>query len=129
RLAATLDPDAHCVSGDAERLQQVVWNLVSNAVKFTPSSGHITVELRNTGSDVQLTVRDDGVGIDSASLPRLFDRFWQSDTSITRPHGGLGLGLAVVRELVELHGGTVRAESPGEGLGATFVVTLPALVD
>ncbi len=128
-LEATLDPDARCVSGDAERLQQVVWNLVSNAVKFTPSGGHIAVELRNVENGVRLTVRDDGAGIDTASLPRLFERFWQSDISITRPHGGLGLGLAIVRQLVELHGGAVHAESAGEGLGATFTVTLPALAD
>lgn len=129
RLEATLDPTARCISGDAERLQQVVWNLVSNAVKFTPRGGRIAVDIRNDGDDVRLTVRDDGAGIPPAALPRLFDRFWQSDTSTTRTHGGLGLGLAVVRHLVELHGGTVRAESAGEGRGAIFTVTFPALLD
>jgi signal transduction histidine kinase/CheY-like chemotaxis protein len=129
RLEVALDPAARCISGDAERLQQIVWNLVSNAVKFTPRGGRITVELENAGSDVRLTVRDDGAGIASASLPRLFERFWQSDTSTTRTHGGLGLGLAVVRHLVELHGGTVEAASAGEGRGAVFTVTLPALTD
>ena len=129
RLDATLDPTTRCISGDAERLQQVVWNLVSNAVKFTSRGGRIAVDLRNDGGDVRLTVHDDGAGIPPAALPRLFERFWQSDTSTTRTHGGLGLGLAVVRHLVELHGGTVRAESAGEGRGAIFTVTLPGLAD
>jgi CheY-like chemotaxis protein/anti-sigma regulatory factor (Ser/Thr protein kinase) len=129
RLEATLDPTARCISGDAERLQQVVWNLVSNAVKFTSRGGRVAVDLRNDGNDVRLTVHDDGAGIPPAALPRLFERFWQSDTSTTRTHGGLGLGLAVVRHLVELHGGTVRAESAGEGRGAIFTVTFPALAD
>src|SRR5690606_23328472 len=109
-----------CISGDAERLQQVVWNLVSNSVKFTSRGGRIAVALANAGSDVRLTVGDDGAGISAAALPRLFERFWQSDTSTTRTHGGLGLGLAVVRHLVELHGGTVEAESAGEGRGSVF---------
>jgi signal transduction histidine kinase/CheY-like chemotaxis protein len=126
RLDAALDADARCISGDPERLQQIVWNLASNAVKFTHRGGRVDIGLRNVGGDVCLTVRDDGLGIAAASLPRLFERFWQSDTSTTRAHGGLGLGLAVVRHLVELHGGTVRAESEGEDRGATFVVTFPA---
>lgn len=129
RLEATVDPTTRCISGDAERLQQVVWNLVSNAVKFTSRGGRIAVDLRNDGPDVRLVVHDDGAGIPPASLPRLFERFWQSDTSTTRTHGGLGLGLAVVRHLVELHGGAVSAESAGEGRGAIFTVTLPALTD
>ena len=115
------------VSGDPERLQQVVWNLISNAVKFTPRGGRVDVRVTHAGHDVRLTVSDSGTGIERASLPRLFERFWQFDSSTTRTHGGLGLGLAVVRHLVELHGGTVRAESEGEGRGATFTVTLPAL--
>ncbi len=127
RLEAQIDRDIQWVSGDPERLQQVMWNLLSNAVKFTLRGGSVTVELRNVGGDVRLTVRDDGIGIVPSSLPRLFERFWQSDTSSTRRHGGLGLGLAVVRHLVELHGGTVVAESEGEGRGAVFIVTLPAL--
>jgi signal transduction histidine kinase/CheY-like chemotaxis protein len=127
RLEAQIDRDVPWVSGDPERLQQVMWNLVANAVKFTPRGGRVHVGLRNVGSDVRLTVRDDGIGIAPSSLPRLFERFWQSDTSSTRRHGGLGLGLAVVRHLVELHGGTVVAESEGEGRGAVFTVTLPAL--
>jgi CheY-like chemotaxis protein/anti-sigma regulatory factor (Ser/Thr protein kinase) len=115
------------VSGDPERLQQVVWNLVSNAVKFTPRGGRVAVRVTRTGHEVRLAVSDSGAGIERASLPRLFERFWQSDSSTTRTHGGLGLGLAVVRHLVELHGGTVHAESEGEGRGATFTITLPAL--
>jgi hypothetical protein len=116
------------VSGDAERLQQIVWNLLSNAIKFTPRGGRIDVRLEQTEEHVRLTVADDGIGIDPAMLSRLFDRFWQADSSMTRAHGGLGLGLAVVRHLVEMHGGTVHAESAGTDRGATFTVTLPALV-
>jgi signal transduction histidine kinase len=127
RLAAVVDAEPVMVSGDPERLQQVVWNLVSNAIKFTARGGRIEIRLGQDGEHVRLVVTDDGAGIDPAMLPRLFDRFWQADSSTTRAHGGLGLGLAVVRHLVELHGGTVRAQSEGEGRGATFTVTLPAL--
>jgi signal transduction histidine kinase len=127
RLAAAVDADPVMVSGDPERLQQVVWNLLSNAIKFTARGGGIEVRLGQDGEHVRLVVTDDGTGIDPTMLPRLFDRFWQADSSTTRAHGGLGLGLAVVRHLVELHGGTVRAHSEGEGRGATFTVTLPAL--
>jgi signal transduction histidine kinase len=127
RLDVALEPDASLVSGDADRLQQVVWNLVSNAVKFTPSGGRVEIRLGRVGEHVELVVRDDGCGIDPTLLPRLFERFWQADSSTTRPHGGLGLGLAVVQQLVDLHGGTVRAESGGHGCGATFTVSLPLL--
>jgi signal transduction histidine kinase len=126
-LDAAPAPGAALVSADPDRLQQVVWNLLSNAVKFTPRGGRVEVRVAQDGEHVRLTVRDDGAGIEPALLPRLFDRFWQADASSTRTHGGLGLGLAVVRHLVELHGGTVRAESEGPGRGATFTVTLPAL--
>jgi signal transduction histidine kinase len=126
-LEAALDPDPGLVSGDAERLQQVMWNLLSNAVKFTPQGGRIVIRLASADDHVRVTVRDSGAGIDAAVLPRLFERFWQADSSTTRAHGGLGLGLAVVRHLVELHGGTVSAESEGEGRGATFTVQLPML--
>ena len=124
---AVPSPDAGIVSGDADRLQQVVWNLLSNAIKFTPRGGRIEIRVVQIGDQVRLTVADNGAGIDAAVLPHLFDRFWQADTSSTRTHGGLGLGLAVVRHLVELHGGTVRADSEGTGRGATFTATLPAL--
>jgi signal transduction histidine kinase len=127
RLEAVVDAGPAMVSGDPERLQQVVWNLVSNAIKFTSRGGRIEVRLGQDDEHVRLVVTDDGAGIAPAMLPRLFDRFWQADSSITRAHGGLGLGLAVVRHLVELHGGSVHAHSEGEGRGATLTVTLPAL--
>ncbi|HKS27943.1 MAG TPA: ATP-binding protein [Pyrinomonadaceae bacterium] len=116
------------VSGDPERLQQVVWNLLSNAVKFTPKGGRINVTLSQSDSHACIKVKDTGEGIPPDFLPFVFDRFRQADGSTTRPHGGLGLGLAIVRHLVELHGGTVRAESKGENQGSTFTVTLPLLV-
>jgi signal transduction histidine kinase/CheY-like chemotaxis protein len=126
QLEVTLDPSARHVSGDASRLQQIVWNLLSNAIKFTPSGGRVRVQLERAGNtDVQLKVSDTGQGIRPEFLPFVFDRFRQADATSTRRHGGLGLGLAIVRHLVELHGGTVQAESPGEGRGATFTITLP----
>src|SRR5690606_1997431 len=111
--------------GDADRLQQVAWNLLSNAVKFTPSGGRVRVQLAREGSDVVLRVADTGVGVAPDLLPFVFDRFRQADSSPSRRHGGLGLGLAIARHLVELHGGTIAAESAGEGQGATFTVRLP----
>ncbi len=113
------------VLGDATRLQQVVWNLLSNAVKFTPQGGRVEVRLGRVGSIAQIQVIDTGKGISPDFLPHIFDYFRQEDSTITRRFGGLGLGLAIVRNLAELHGGTVKAESPGEGLGATFTVSLP----
>ena len=114
------------VVGDPDRLQQVLWNLLSNAVKFTPEGGRADVEVVRTATGVRITVADTGVGIAPEALPYLFDRFWQADRSMGRRHGGLGLGLAIVRHLVELHGGEVSAESAGEGCGARFTVLLPA---
>jgi PAS domain S-box-containing protein len=116
------------VSGDPARLQQVVWNLLTNAVKFTPSGGRVTVRLGRPDAEVRLTVSDTGAGIAPDFLPFVFDRFRQAETGTARRHGGLGLGLAIVRHLVELHGGTVEAASPGVGQGATFTVALPRLV-
>lgn len=113
------------IVGDAPRLQQVVWNLLTNAVKFTPRGGRIEITTRHTDSSVEIEVHDTGQGITPQVLPHIFDRFRQGDSSSTRRHGGLGLGLAIVRELVHLHGGTVVAESPGEGQGATFRIRLP----
>jgi CheY-like chemotaxis protein len=104
-----------------------VWNLLANAIKFTPRGGRVEVRLAYVGEHARLVVSDNGSGIEAGMLPRLFERFWQADSSTTRAHGGLGLGLAVARHLAELHGGTVRAESEGEGRGATFTVTLPLL--
>ncbi|MDP9148905.1 MAG: ATP-binding protein, partial [Myxococcota bacterium] len=111
--------------GDASRLQQVVWNLISNAVKFTPKGGRVEVRLAGEGGSAHITVKDTGIGMSPDLLPHVFERFRQGDGTTTRPHDGLGLGLAIVRHLVELHGGQVRAESAGPGEGSTFTVTLP----
>ena len=127
RLQALLDPQAGPVSGDPSRLQQVVWNLLTNAVKFTPKGGRVQVRLERVNSHVEVTVSDTGQGIAPEFLPHVFDRFRQADMTYTREHGGLGLGLSIVRQLVELHGGTVHAESAGTGQGATFVVQLPIM--
>ncbi|HWW75831.1 MAG TPA: ATP-binding protein, partial [Pyrinomonadaceae bacterium] len=125
RLQKVMDTGVVSVSGDPVRLQQVVWNLLSNAVKFTPRGGRVQVRLERVNSHIEVCVSDTGAGIAPEFLPHVFDRFRQADMGTTRHHGGLGLGLAIVRHLVELHGGTVRAESPGEGQGATFTVLLP----
>ena len=127
RLQSVLDPAAGPVLGDSERLQQIVWNLLSNAIKFTPKRGRVQVCLQRINSHIEIIVTDTGQGISAEFLPYVFDRFRQADSSITRSFGGLGLGLAIVRQLVELHGGTVHAESPGEGQGATFTVKLPLM--
>ena len=119
------DSEVGVVVGDANRLQQVVWNLLSNAVKFTPKGGRVDVELERIESSVQIRVSDTGMGIAAEFLPHVFERFRQADSSITRSHGGLGLGLAIVRHLVELHGGIVSVESLGIGQGAIFIVNLP----
>lgn len=129
RLTYTRDPIVGSISGDSARLQQIAWNLLSNAVKFTPERGRIEVRLEQKDGHVQLTVSDNGQGINPEFLPRVFDRFRQADSSTTRDYGGLGLGLAIVRHLVELHGGTVRAESSGEGKGASFCVTFPLIAE
>ncbi|HZH91423.1 MAG TPA: ATP-binding protein, partial [Pyrinomonadaceae bacterium] len=128
RLQVVLDPGAGPVSGDPDRLQQVVWNLLSNAIKFTPKEGRVQVLLTRVKSHLEFTVSDTGQGIEKKFLPYVFDRFRQADPSTTRKHGGLGLGLAIVRHLVELHGGTVAAESEGAGQGTTFKVSLPLMV-
>lgn len=125
RLQVVLDPRAVVVAGDAERLKQVVWNLLSNAIKFTPKGGRVQVVMQCINSHVEIAVADTGKGIHPEFLPFVFERFRQADSSSTRTYGGLGLGLSIVRNLVELHGGQVRAESPGEGEGATFTVELP----
>jgi CheY-like chemotaxis protein len=124
-LRLLLDPQAGPISGDPDRLQQIVWNLVANAVKFTPKSGRVQVTLQRVNSHIEIAVQDNGAGIAPEFLPHIFDRFSQADSGTTRHHGGLGLGLAIVRQLVELHGGTVVAESAGLDLGATFRICLP----
>jgi PAS domain S-box-containing protein len=128
RLRATLDAKAGRIRGDASRLQQVFWNLLTNAVKFTPAAGRIDVVLERVNSHVEVSIEDSGIGIKPEFLAFVFDRFRQADASITRRHGGLGLGLSIVKHLIELHGGTVRVKSPGEGQGATFIVALPISV-
>ena len=125
RLISTLDPAAGPVSVDAGRLQQVVWNLLSNAVKFTPGGGQVAISLEREATRIKLIVSDTGEGIEPEFLPFVFDRFRQFEGDTRRAHGGLGLGLAIVRHLVELHGGTVGAASPGKGRGATFTMMLP----
>lgn len=121
-----IDPTPARVHADPDRLQQVFWNLLSNAVKFTPKRGRVVVTTEQAGADVVVVVEDTGVGIAPEARPSIFEPFRQADSSSTRRYGGLGLGLAIVRQLVELHGGTVRAASEGIGQGATFTVTLPA---
>ena len=124
-LVTDLDPEARWLPGDPDRLRQVVWNLVANAVKFTPAGGRVTLALRPAGSGLVLRVSDTGRGIEPGFLPRVFERFSQGDGEQMRGVRGLGLGLAIVRELVEAHGGTVEAQSDGPGTGAAFIVTLP----
>jgi len=124
-LHTEIEPAATDVSGDQVRLQQVVWNLLANAVKFTPAGGRVYVSLKRADASVELKVKDSGMGISSDFLPHIFDRFRQADGTTTRSHGGLGLGLAIVRHLVELHHGSVEATSDGDGQGSEFTVTLP----
>ena len=125
RIQRIMDTGVVTVAGDPVRLQQVVWNLLSNAIKFTPKGGRVQVRLERVNSHIEIGVSDSGTGIEPEFLPYVFDRFRQADQRSTRQHGGLGLGLAIVRHLVELHGGTVRAESPGSNQGSTFTVLLP----
>jgi len=127
RIEAQLDQTPAMISGDANRLQQVIWNLLSNAVKFTKNGGRVWVSVAQVDSTVQIGVTDTGQGISRDFLPYVFERFRQADSTTTRHHGGLGLGLAIARHLVEIHGGTIRAESRGEGQGATFTITLPLI--
>jgi PAS domain S-box-containing protein len=128
QLQSLLDSNIGLISGDPNRLQQVFWNLISNAVKFTPNGGRVQIRLQRANSHVEISVSDTGQGISADFLPYIFDRFRQADSAITRAQGGLGLGLAIVRQLTELHGGTVEALSPGKGLGSTFTIKLPVLV-
>jgi signal transduction histidine kinase/DNA-binding response OmpR family regulator len=126
QLNLKMESERRALYADPERVQQIVWNLLSNAIKFTPKRGEITVRLLNDDSNSSIEITDSGIGISQKFLPHVFERFQQADSSTTRAFGGLGLGLAIVRHLVELHGGTVQATSPGEGKGATFTVTIPS---
>jgi len=128
-LEVTLDPSARHTLGDSNRLQQVVWNLVANAIKFTPSGGKVEVRVERADAALQVCVSDTGQGISAEFLPFIFDRFRQADSTSTRAHGGLGLGLSIVRHLIELHGGSVHADSAGLGKGAMFTIRLPLAVD
>jgi PAS domain S-box-containing protein len=128
KVQATLDPRAGPVSGDPERLQQVLWNLLSNAIKFTPKGGRVQIRLARINSSVEITVSDTGQGISTEFLPYVFERFRQADNTTTRQHSGLGLGLAITKHIVELHGGTIQAVSPGVGLGASFILKLPVMI-
>ena len=125
RLEMVINPDANHLRADEGRLQQIIWNLLSNSIKFTPAGGFVQVKIKRTPMMAEITVSDTGEGIEPEFLPFVFDRFQQADSSVTRRHGGLGLGLAITRHLVEMHGGTVEAQSEGEGHGATFTVKLP----
>ncbi|MPZ44354.1 MAG: PAS domain S-box protein [Betaproteobacteria bacterium] len=128
RLESVVDTGGDIVSGDPGRLQQIVWNLLSNAIKFTPKGGHVQVLLERVNSHIEISVSDTGIGIPASFLPYVFDRFSQRDSTASRGYGGLGLGLAISKQLVELHGGIIRAKSRGEGQGATFIVNLPLVV-
>ena len=128
RLETVVDPQASPVSGDPERLQQILWNLLSNAVKFTGRGGRVQVRLSRVDSHVEISVADTGIGIDRTFLPHVFERFRQADASITREHGGLGLGLSIARQLAEMHGGTLEAASGGRGQGATFTLKVPLMI-
>lgn len=127
QLSTQIEPSTARINGDVDRLQQVLWNLLSNAVRFTPTGGQITISLTYPDNTACIQITDNGEGIAEDQLPRLFERFRQVDSSSTRTHGGLGLGLAIVRNLVELHGGTVSATSPGLGQGSTFTIQIPCL--
>lgn len=128
-LNIQIDEAAGVVNGDPDRLQQIAWNLISNAIKFTGEGGHVSVkvECAESSEAVRLRVSDTGKGISPEFLPHVFDRFRQADSTTTRSHGGLGLGLAIVRQLIEIHGGRIRAESGGEGKGATFIAEFPSM--
>jgi CheY-like chemotaxis protein len=127
RIQTVLDSHAGPVAGDFERLQQVVWNLLSNAIKFTPKGGRVQIVLERVNSHIEIRVSDNGRGIKPEFLPFIFERFSQGETSITRLHGGLGMGLAIAKAIIELHGGGITAFSEGEGTGSTFTISIPVM--
>ena len=124
-LQIALEPLNTPVSGDPDRIQQIIWNLLSNAIKFTPKGGRVEVRLQRIHSQIEITISDTGPGIAPELMLHVFERFRQADSSSTRSHGGLGLGLSIARQLAELHGGTITAHSDGKGLGTIFMVILP----
>jgi signal transduction histidine kinase len=126
QLIASVDTATGQIAGDPRRLQQVLWNLVHNAIKFTPHGGRVEIHVQRSGGQLRMTVQDNGHGISPAFLPHIFERFRQEDTSPTDGTSGLGLGLSIAKQIVELHGGTIKARSLGEGHGATFIVEVPA---
>jgi CheY-like chemotaxis protein/anti-sigma regulatory factor (Ser/Thr protein kinase) len=126
-IKTSFESDLTTITSDSTRLQQMVWNLLTNAIKFTPNAGRIDVKTELKGNDVRVIITDSGIGISPEFLPFVFDRFRQQDSTSTRKHDGLGLGLAIVRHIAELHGGEVSAESDGEGKGSTFIITLPVV--
>src|SRR6185369_15997518 len=128
RVETDIDPLIMPISGDPNRLQQIVWNLLSNAIKFTPRGGNVQLRLSRTESHVEVSVTDTGIGISREFLPFVFEPFRQADATFAREHGGLGLGLGIAKQLAELHGGTIAAHSQGPGRGATFVIALPTAV-
>jgi len=128
QVIASVGASVQEARGDSRRLQQVLWNLVHNAIKFTPKQGRVEIHVHRVQDDLQMTVTDNGQGISPMFLPHVFERFRQQDASSTRATSGLGLGLSIARQIVELHGGTITASSLGDGQGSTFVVTVPALV-
>ena len=125
KIETIIGANLRLISGDSDRLQQVVWNVLSNAAKFTPNGGKVEISVSQTAAHVQIQVKDTGPGIDSSFLPHVFERFRQADGSTTRTHGGLGLGLAIVRHLIELHGGTIAVENSEHQTGAIFTIRLP----
>ena len=125
KIETIIGTSLRLVSGDADRLQQVVWNVLSNAAKFTPAGGRVEISLSQTVAHVQIQIKDSGPGMDPSFLPHVFERFRQADGSTTRTHGGLGLGMAIVRHLVELHGGTIAVENRDDASGAIFTILLP----
>jgi signal transduction histidine kinase/CheY-like chemotaxis protein len=127
QIEVSLAPEPMTVSGDSNRLQQVFWNLISNGVKFTPAGGKVMIQMRQANSEAEIEVTDTGQGITADFLPFVFDRFRQADSTSTRQHGGLGLGLAIARHFIEIHGGTIEAKSRGTGQGATFILKLPLI--
>jgi CheY-like chemotaxis protein/anti-sigma regulatory factor (Ser/Thr protein kinase) len=128
KIVTVIDPQVGPIAGDPDRLRQIVWNVLSNAIKFTPREGRVQVRVERINSSVEITVSDTGIGIQPEFLPYIFERFRQADATLTRQFTGLGLGLAIVRNLVEMHGGTVSASSDGPGTGATFRVRLPLMI-